>query len=76
MLPNSPRYLATAGRYEEVREALMHVRGCKSLEVEEEFLEICAAAEREEPSSPIETFKVLLGRASNRRSHLGRLAWL
>lgn len=76
MLPDSPRYLASVGRYVEAKEVLLHVRGGDSAQVEEEFLEICAVAETGKPSSPVEVFKILLGRASNRRSHLGRRAWL
>ncbi len=76
MLPDSPRYLASAGRFEEAREVIAHVRGGNSPQVEEEFLEICAVAEKGKPSSPLEVFTVLMGRASNSRSHLGRRAWL
>ena len=76
MLPGSPRYLASAGQYEEAREVLVHVRGGDSPKVEEEFLDICAVAENGHPSSPMEVVKVLLGCGSNQRSHLGRRAWL
>lgn len=40
-LPDSPRYLASAGRLEEAKEVLEHVRGNTGLEVEKEFAEIC-----------------------------------
>jgi len=76
MLPDSPRYYASAGRYTEAREVLVHVRGGDSPAVEDEFLEICAQAEKAKPSSPIQFAKVLVGRGEGTASHLGRRAWL
>lgn len=74
-LPDSPRYLASVGRLDEAKEVLEHIRGRTGLDVEKEFLEICAVAEDSKPSSPIQFAKVLLGRATN-GAHLGRRAWL
>ncbi|KAN0113175.1 putative MFS sugar transporter [Hyaloscypha variabilis] len=74
-LPDSPRYLASVGRFEDAKEVLEHVRGSTGPEVEKEFLEICAVAEGAQPSSPVQFVKVLLGRATN-GAHLGRRAWL
>ena len=65
MLPDSPWCLASARRFHEAREVLVHVRGGESPQVEAEFLGICAVAEKGNPSSPLEVFKVLIGRASN-----------
>lgn len=73
-LPDSPRFLASAGRFDEAREVLEHVRGSQGVEVEREFHEICAVAQGAKPSSPIQFLKVLLGRTNN--GHLGRRAWL
>ena len=74
-LPDSPRYLAFVGRLDEAKEVPEHIRGRKGLDVEKEFLEICAVAEDSKPSSPIQFAKVLLARATN-GAHLGRRAWL
>jgi hypothetical protein len=75
LLPDSPRYLAYAGRLDEAKEVLEHVRGSDDYEVEKEFAEICAVAEGSEPSSPMQFAKVLFGRATS-APHLGRRAWL
>jgi sugar porter (SP) family MFS transporter len=75
-LPDTPRYLASAGRYDEAREVLTHVRGEYTPEVEHEFLEIVAVAKESKPSSPIEFAKILVGRGENPGAHLGRRAWL
>lgn len=76
MLPDSPRYLVSAGRLDEAREVLVQVRGRDDQAVEDEFLEICAVASHGEKSSPLQFVKVLLGMSSKGRSHLGRRAWL
>jgi hypothetical protein len=75
-LPDSPRYLASVGRYDDAREVLTHVRGRYTLEVEKEFLEIVAVAKDSKPSSPIEFAKILVGRGGRSGQHLGRRAWL
>jgi hypothetical protein len=75
-LPDSPRYLASVGRYDDAREVLTHVRGCYTPEVEKEFLEIVAVAKDSKPSSPIEFTKILVGRGGRSGQHLGRRAWL
>jgi sugar porter (SP) family MFS transporter len=75
LLPDSPRYLASIGRFADAKEVLEHIWGSKRIEVDEEFLEICTAAEGSKPSSLIQFAKVLFGRATN-RAHLGRRAWL
>jgi hypothetical protein len=75
-LPDSPRYLASVGRYDDAREVLTHVRGRYTPEVEKEFLEIVAVAKDSKPSSPIEFAKILVGRGGRSGQHLGRRAWL
>ncbi|KAL2075199.1 hypothetical protein VTL71DRAFT_141 [Oculimacula yallundae] len=77
LLPDSPRYLASVGRYEEAKEVLVHVRGNDGPEVEQEFKEICVIAEGSKASSPLEFAKIIAGRADiNSAPHLGRRAWL
>lgn len=76
MLPDSPRYLASAGRYDEAREVLEHVRGKYDAEVEREFLEIKAVAETSSLSSPIEFLKILAGRGGKPGDNLAQRAWL
>jgi sugar porter (SP) family MFS transporter len=76
MLPDSPRYLASVGRYDDAREVLTHVRGRYTPEVEKEFLEIVAVAKDSKPSSPIEFAKIIVGRGGQPGQHLGRRAWL
>ena len=43
-LPDSPRYLASVGRFEDAKEVLEHVRGSTGPEVEQEFLEVSLTA--------------------------------
>jgi hypothetical protein len=74
--PDSPRYLASAGRLDDAREVLEHVRGHYSAKVEQEFLEIAAVAKDSEKSSPIQFAKIPAGRGGKPRHHLGRRAWL
>ncbi|KAH7397851.1 major facilitator superfamily transporter sugar [Cadophora sp. MPI-SDFR-AT-0126] len=75
LLPDSPRYLASAGRYEDAKEVLVHVRGNDGPDVEKEFMEICAIAEESKAASPVEFAKIIAGRATS-APHLGRRAWL
>lgn len=76
LLPDSPRYLASAGRLDDAREVLEHVRGGYGPEVEQEFLEIAAVAKDSQKSSPIQFAKILAGRGGKPGAHLGRRAWL
>ena len=77
LLPDSPRYLASAGRLDDAREVLEHVRGNNGPEVQREFLEITAAAKDSQKSSPIQFAKILAGRGGSKSGHhLGRRAWL
>ncbi|KAF9062204.1 major facilitator superfamily transporter sugar [Rhodocollybia butyracea] len=75
LLPDSPRYLASVGRYVEAKEVLVQLRGNDGPKVEREFMEICAVASRANMVSPIEFAKVIFGRATS-IPHLGRRAWL
>ncbi|KAF2277727.1 plastidic glucose transporter 4 [Westerdykella ornata] len=75
-LPDSPRYLASVGRFDDAREVLTHIRGGYTPEIEHEFLEIVAVAKESKPSSPIEFAKILIGKGSKPGAHLGRRAWL
>jgi hypothetical protein len=76
LLPDSPRYLASAGRLDDAREVLEHVRGHYGPDVEQEFLEIAAVAKHSQKSSPIQFIKILAGRGGKPGHHLGRRAWL
>jgi hypothetical protein len=75
-LPDTPRYLASVGRYDDAREVLTHVRGEYTPEVENEFLEIVAVAKESKPISPIDFAKILIGKSGKPGAHLGRRAWL
>lgn len=76
LLPDSPRYLASVGLFDDAREVLAHVRGGWTSETENEFREIVAVAKESTPSSPVEFAKILCGRSGRPNSHLGRRAWL
>ncbi|KAK4248969.1 MFS sugar transporter [Corynascus novoguineensis] len=76
LLPDSPRYLASAGQLDDAREVLEHVRGNYGPEVQQEFLEIAAVAKESQKSSPIQFAKILAGRGGKPGHHLGRRAWL
>ncbi|KAM0282153.1 hypothetical protein ACHAQH_003193 [Verticillium albo-atrum] len=76
MLPDTPRFLASVGRFDEAREVIEHVRGNFGPEVEREFLEIKAVAEESTKSSPVEFIKILLGRGPKPGVNLGQRAWL
>ncbi|KAK3372580.1 general substrate transporter [Podospora didyma] len=75
-LPDSPRYLATAGRLDEAREVLYHVRGRDDADVDREFQEIAAFSKNAQKSSPIQFAKILCGFSGAPGKHLGRRAWL
>lgn len=76
ILPDSPRYLASVGRYDEAREVLEHVRGRYDAAVEAEFLEIMTVAKESRKSSPLQFAKILIGRSGKPGGNLGRRAWL
>lgn len=76
LLPDTPRYLASVGRYDEARDVLEHVRGKYDAEVEREYLEIKAVAEVSNPSSPIEFLKILVGKGGKPGDNLAQRAWL
>lgn len=76
-LPDSPRFLVSAGKIEEAREILFHVRGgVETKKIEQEFTEICAVAENAPRSSPVEFVKILVGKSGALEQHLARRAWL
>ncbi|KAF7872555.1 hypothetical protein EAF04_003476 [Stromatinia cepivora] len=75
LLPDSPRYYASVGRYEQAKEVLEHIRGGNGLEVEKEIMEICTVAKGTKSSSPIQFARILIGKATE-APHLGRRAWL
>lgn len=78
MLPDSPRYLAFAGRNNEARDLLKRVRGDKvdQQEMDREYHEVVANAQNSQPSSPIQFFKILIGKGGRPGSCLCRRAWL
>jgi MFS family permease len=77
LLPDSPRYLVSAARFDEAQEVLEHLRGGASDLVNAEMTEMIEASKGTSPSSPTEFVKILLGRANNpSHAHLGRRAWL
>lgn len=75
-LPDSPRYLASVGRFKEAEEVLIQVRGSYNEDVQKEYQEICAVAANSKPASPIEFVKIILGLDKSLAPHLGRRAWL
>lgn len=79
LLPDSPRYLVSAGRTTEALEVLEHLRGGASPAVEIEMAEMIEASKGSKPSSPLQFAKILLGRGNNggvTEQRLGRRAWL
>ncbi|OOQ89647.1 hexose carrier protein [Penicillium brasilianum] len=78
MLPDSPRYLASAGRKEEARDLLERIRKHRASpeEIDREYLEIVTLAEESQLSSPIQFIKIMLGKGGKRHPNLGRRAWL
>ncbi|KAK3307779.1 major facilitator superfamily transporter sugar [Chaetomium strumarium] len=76
LLPDSPRYLASVGRFDDAREVLEHVRGNYGPEVQREFREITAVARSSQKSSPLQFAKILAGKGGKPGHHLGRRSWL
>lgn len=76
MLPETPRYLASVGRFDDAREVIEYVRGGFGPEVEREYLEIKAVAEESIKSSPMEFMKILAGKGPKPGFNLGQRAWL
>lgn len=78
MLPDSPRFLASAGRTDEAWDLLVRIRRhrVQPKEIEREYSEIVTSAHNSKPSSPIQFFKILAGKGGRPGSSLGRRAWL
>ncbi|PYH68081.1 putative MFS sugar transporter [Aspergillus vadensis CBS 113365] len=78
MLPDSPRFLASVGRYEEAQQVLNKIRchKCSQSEIDLEYKEIIATVQEGKPSSPLQFAKILIGKGGNPGSNLGRRAWL
>lgn len=78
MLPDSPRFLASVGRYDEAQQVLNKIRchKCSQSEIDLEYKEIIATVQEGKPSSPLQFAKILIGKGGNPGSNLGRRAWL
>jgi hypothetical protein len=78
MLPDSPRFLASIGRYDDCREILTKIRCHKTtqLEIDLEYKDIIATVQDGQPSSPIQFAKILIGKGGRPGANLGRRAWL
>jgi hypothetical protein len=78
MLPDSPRFLASIGRYDDCREILTKIRCYKAtqLEIDLEYKDIIATVQDGQPSSPIQFAKILIGKSGRPGANLGRRAWL
>ena len=76
LLPDSPRYLASVGRYDEAREVLNKIRGWSADDVELEYEEIVAVAEKSQKTSPLQFARILVGQGGKPGAHFGRRAWL
>ncbi|PLN77272.1 putative MFS sugar transporter [Aspergillus taichungensis] len=78
MLPDSPRFLASAGRTDEAWDLLVRIRSHRvpPKEMEREYSEIVTSAQDSKPSSPVQFFKILAGKGGRPGSSLGRRAWL
>ncbi|KAL4745207.1 hypothetical protein BDW72DRAFT_211644 [Aspergillus terricola var. indicus] len=78
MLPDSPRYYASVGRNEDVRDLLTRLRSHKAsqADIDQEYMEIVAVAKDSQPSSPIQFVKILIGKGGRPGANLGRRAWL
>jgi hypothetical protein len=75
-LPDSPRYLISAGYKEQAREVLDHVRAGSTEDVDREFAEMALASQDVHKSSPIEFARILVGLSTSRAPNLARRAWL
>ncbi|KAL8280957.1 hypothetical protein RQP46_006636 [Phenoliferia psychrophenolica] len=77
LLPDSPRYLVSAGRHSEALEVLQHIRGESAEAVNTEMVEMVESSKGATRTSPASVLTVLLGRSTNElHRHLGRRAWL
>ncbi|EAU33313.1 conserved hypothetical protein [Aspergillus terreus NIH2624] len=78
MLPDSPRFLASVGRYDEAREVLNKIRCDRAgqAEIDLEYKDIIATAQEGNPSSPLQFAKILVGKGGKPGANLGRRAWL
>ncbi|PIG79828.1 MFS sugar transporter [Aspergillus arachidicola] len=78
MLPDSPRFLASVGRYSEAREVLNRIRCHKASqsEIDLEYKNIIATVEEGKSSSPVQFAKILIGKGGKPGANLGRRAWL
>lgn len=78
MLPDSPRFLASVGRYSEAQEVLNRIRCHKASqsEIDLEYKNIIATVEEGKSSSPVQFAKILIGRGGKPGANLGRRAWL
>ncbi|KNG88851.1 MFS sugar transporter [Aspergillus nomiae NRRL 13137] len=78
MLPDSPRFLASVGRYAEAQEVLNKIRchQASQSDIDLEYKNIIATVEEGKLSSPIQFAKILIGKGDRPGSNLGRRAWL
>ncbi|GLA52796.1 hypothetical protein AnigIFM63604_009675 [Aspergillus niger] len=78
MLPDSPRFLASVGRYDEAQQVLNKIRchRASQSEIDLEYKEIIATVQEGKPSSPLQFAKILIGKGGSPGSNLGRRAWL
>lgn len=78
MLPDSPRFLASVGRFEEAQDVLNKIRSHRASqeEIDLEYKDIIATVQEGEPSSPIQFAKILIGKGGKPGANLGRRAWL
>ncbi|QRD93147.1 putative transporter [Aspergillus flavus] len=78
MLPDSPRFLASVGRYSEAQEVLNRIRCHKASqsEIDLEYKNIIATVEEGKSSSPVQFAKILIGKGGKPGANLGRRAWL
>lgn len=76
-LPDSPRYLASVGRFDEAKEVLIHLRGGDSEQVQYDMQQMILANERNAmtKSNPLEVFTILAG-VTKKPGHITRRAWL